>query len=289
MKHPFLWVTATSDGRALTYLDTNGSVSLTEEDLSREDSEKLRDGLILVNIGVRSGYYDFSVQENPQFFEFRRRLSTRNGLTELENVYRSPPDRLMTEIYKILASKISITGDATSKKERRRQRQREREKWRRLRGWDSQHFLKRRDLSPTACLPLQGLWEGVDPDVSLNLYKVQYNERRGHISCQISTSTSTIAPFYKTVFTTPYTAFIEPPYPFEEESMYTSRVHLRPPCAEANQPGHDHVTSSSYDQDVVRIYYAKSNNDMNPLHLLFEEFGDANERIFEEADGRIWL
>ncbi|XP_073126427.1 F-box protein At3g12350-like [Henckelia pumila] len=289
MKRPFLWMTVTSDGKARTYLDTTtGSVSLTEEDLSREDSEKLRSGLILVNIRVL--FSELSVEENHQFFEFRRRLSTRNGRTEIENVYRSPPDRLMTEIYKILADKISLRGDATSNKERRRERQREREKWLRVRGWDSQHFFKPRDLSPTPSRPFQGLWKGVSPDGSLNFYKVCYDGRRGHIFCGNIGSTCTLEPLNEIVFTTPYRVFIEPPYPPEEESMYNSRVHVRPPpCAEPDQPDHNHHVTSSYDQDVVRMYYAKSNNDMNPLHLLFDEYDEADGRIYEEAGGRIWV
>lgn len=137
MKKPFLWITATSDGKAISYLDTDGRVSLTEKDLLKEDSEKLRSGLTLVNFQF-SGHGFLRVGENPEYFEFRKRLSTRIDRVEYESVFRSTPDGLMTQIHKALASKLSVCGDPTSKSERRRERQREREKWQRVRRWDWQ-------------------------------------------------------------------------------------------------------------------------------------------------------
>lgn len=158
MKKPFFWITATSDGKAISYLDTDGRVSLTEKDLLKEDSEKLRSGLILVNVQL-SGNGFLSVGENPKYFEFRKRLSTRIDRVEYESVLRSTPDGLMTQIHKALASKLSVCGDPRSKRERRRERHKEIEKWQSVRRWDSQDYEKITECSPTPSRPLQGLWK----------------------------------------------------------------------------------------------------------------------------------
>ncbi|XP_073136209.1 F-box protein At3g12350-like [Henckelia pumila] len=269
-KKPFLWITATSDGKAMSYLDTDGRFSLTEKDLLKEDSEKLRGGgLILVNVTFCGDEF-LGLGEIPEYFEFRRRSST---LVEYENesVYRSPPDELMTQIHRTLANKISVTGgDPTSRRARKKGRQREREKWRRVPGWARQSFRKITECCPTPFRPLQGLWKGMGPDGSLNLYLVCYREEWNIILCEKVEGSSTELEAYRDiVFTASYTAFIESPYSAEEESMYNSRVHLR----QANQAGHIDVISS----DVLRIFYVHS--DYNP-------YPSENS---DDADGRIWI
>ncbi|XP_073126408.1 F-box protein At3g12350-like [Henckelia pumila] len=251
-KKPFLWITATSNGKGLNYLDTDGRVSLTDKDLLREDSEKLRGELILVDIQFALNCH-LLMWENPQFFEFRRRLSTR---VEYESVYGCPPDRLMAQICGILGGKHSLTRDTTSKKERRQ----------RVQTWDSQHFRKAID-SPTPSRPLQGLWKGVSPNGSLNLYWVSYREVIDYILCENVGGSSKIESYE--AFRALSTVFMESPYPPEEESRYSSRVHVRPPRA-----------IHSDDHDLWGIFYADSSCNSNPSYL---------SGNMDDADGRIWV
>lgn len=272
-KKPFMWITATSNGKGLNYLDTDGSVPLTEKDLLKQDCEKLRGGLILADIQLDTyRYFNLSVRENPQFFEFRKRLITRNGREECESVYRSPPDGLMTQIYESFASKQSVTGEATSKRERWVERRREREKWRRICRWDGQQFQKIIECSPTPSRPLQGLWKGICPDISLNFYLVYYHEDFDQIKCK----NVGLESYSNFEFKALSTCFIKSPFSPEEESMYNSRDHVRP-RAQANKSGRVRATSFD-DHDVSQIFYADSSYDN--LYLT----GNSND-----ADGRIWL
>ncbi|CAL9750876.1 unnamed protein product, partial [Musa acuminata subsp. burmannicoides] len=66
----------------------------------------------------------------------------------------SPPDRLMSEIYRYFANRTSPGSD----KALRRQRKKERERFGRRR-WDTQHFVKINNYYPTVERPLQGLWK----------------------------------------------------------------------------------------------------------------------------------
>ncbi|XP_073047545.1 F-box protein At3g12350-like [Primulina eburnea] len=279
-KKPFLWITATSNGKGLNYLDTSGSVSLTEKDMSRLDSEKLRSELILVDTELSVGsYFYLSVWENPQFFEFRKRLSTRNGREEYESVYKSPPDGLMTQIYETLGSKLSVTGGKKSKRERTGERQREREKWRRVLLWDSKQFQKLTEYSPAPSRPLQGLWKGICPDRSLNLYLVSYREEWGLFYCKKVDGSCTLDTYRDTVFTASCSASIQYPFSTEEESTYNTRVHVRP-RVEANQAGQNHATISSDHHNVLRIFYA---------HSGYNPYPSSSSGNSDDIDGRIWL
>lgn len=159
IKKPFVWITATSDGQTLNYLDRNETLPLTERDLFRQDSEKLLGTeLILVDIDLSENRCLW-LRENRQFSEFRKLVQAGNGREEYEFVYKSPPEGLIAQIKEILASKASVRDIPLSKKERRTERQREREKQRRVCRWRSQRFQKITNHSPTPSRPLQGLWK----------------------------------------------------------------------------------------------------------------------------------
>ncbi|XP_075516881.1 F-box protein At3g12350-like [Primulina tabacum] len=265
VKKPFLWITATSDGQTLNYLDMTETLSLTENDLSCEDSEKLRSpGLILVDIDLSEDRC-LKLRENRQFLELRKLLDTGSGgEDQYEIVYRSPPDGLMRQIYEILPSKPS------SKKEKWRAR-------RRVRRWHTESFLKIMNLFPTPSRPLQGLWKGIGPKKSLNLYLVSYREDRDYICCVVVGSDSTPRFFCEPIFSTRTTAFAEFPLSFEEEHAYNTRPHLRP-VAKSNQSGQDRATPfQDEDLDVSRMCYAFSPH--YPYH----------RGSFEHPDGRVWL
>lgn len=143
-----------SNGEPVNYLDPDGRVALTEEDLMGE-SGLVESELIQVNVSF-IGECHVVVEETLGFSGFRRDSSSGNLRCEdYENIYGSPPDRLMTEIYQYFANRTSPGGNGTS----RRQRRREKEKQGRMRKWEPEHFVKIVNCSPKPSRPLQGLWK----------------------------------------------------------------------------------------------------------------------------------
>ncbi|XP_075516880.1 F-box protein At3g12350-like [Primulina tabacum] len=278
IKKPFLWITATSDGQTLNFLDRDETLSLTEKDLFREDSEKLRGTeLILVDIDLLDNRCLW-LRENRQFSEFRKLVHAGNGREEYEIVYRSPPDGLMAQIKEILASKAGVGDIPLSKKERRTERQREREKQRDVRRWRSQRFQKLTNHSPTPSRQLQGLWKGIGPDKMLNLYLVSYGERFDSIYGEIVGNSSRFLIAHDSVFTSRASAFTESPISSEEEHTYSTRTHLRP-IVISNQAEQDRSAAPFGDEylDVLRMFYA--------ISPLFSYHGFDDGRIWLYADG----
>lgn len=137
----------------------------------------------------------------------------------------SPPEKVMAEIYQHFANRRSPGGDRS-----RRQRRREKERLARRRRLEPQHFVKIVNCSPTPARPLQGLWKGICDDMSLAFYLVVYDDIGGIACRRIGDppehfSVSGHAP---PVFWTSNATFLESPFSPEEESLYDSRVHLRP-------------------------------------------------------------
>lgn len=284
IKRPFIWITATCDGEGLAYLDTsNGTLSLTEEDLLREDSEKLRSTELII-AEVRTEKYDalMKVYENQDFLEFRRRLSIADGLEEYENVYSSPPDGLMAQIREALTKTVSVPipvpDESSSKKLNSRQRRRRRREDQMMSAleWEASYFLqlhKRYDnYSRSPDQPLQGLWKGIARGKSLTFYIVTYTIYLGELSCKMAGNYVTSQINDGLVFSALMEPFIEPPFSSKEKHIYDSRLHLRP--AESNQPD---PTSS----DVLRIFYAN----MGPESSAPKDPRDACGRIWLYADG----
>lgn len=278
IKKPFVWITATADGQTLNYLDRNETISLTEKDLFREDSEKLRGTeLTLVDIDLSENRCLW-LREDSQYSEFRKLVHAGNGREEYEIVYKSPPDGLMAQIKEILASKASVGDIPQSKKERRTARRKEREKQRRVPRWRSQRFRKITNHSPTPSRPLQGLWKGIGPDKMLNLYLVNYAERSDSIYGEVVGNSSRFLINHDAVFTTRASAFTESPMSSEEEHTYSTRTHLRP-IVISNLAEQDRRAASSGDEylDVLRMFYA--------ISPLFSYHGFDDGRVWVYADG----
>ncbi|XP_073150251.1 F-box protein At3g12350-like [Henckelia pumila] len=280
VKKPFLWITATADGQMLNYLDRNETLPLTEQDLFRQDSEKLRTGdLILVDIYLTEDR-GMTFRENSHFLEFRKLLDTGNRREEYDTVFRSPPDGLMAQLRVILASKASVTGNLPSKKERRREWQREKDQQRRVCKWRSKCFLKIKEPSPTPSRPLQGLWKGIGPNESLNFYLVLYGKLNNFMICEAVVGNYFTNQFDRQIaflaFTT--TAFVESPtLGSEEEHTYNARTHLRPI---ANQARRDRATSFEDEAlDVSRICFV----------LSLDQYLAPGNQSGNMPDGRVWL
>ncbi|PIN03227.1 hypothetical protein CDL12_24248 [Handroanthus impetiginosus] len=219
---------------------------------------------------------DFVVEENLGFSGFRRSPSSGNVRgEEYENVYGSPPERLMTEIYQYFANRTSPGGNGAS----RRQRRREKEKQGRMKKWEPEHFVKIVNCSPKLTRPLQGLWKGICDDMSLDFYLVSYDDLGG-IACRKVGDSNRPLIHNAPIFWTSSSTFTEPPFSPEEEHIYNQRLHLRPPI-ETDQSHDDHLSSSD-DGAILRMLHINSSYDL----VIPDSAGTtANPR---QVEGRIW-
>lgn len=152
IKKPFLWMSIALNGEPVNYLDLDGRLSLTEEDLIGESGMNLDSDLIHVNVSF-IGECHMVVEESFALSGFRRAASGSGNMTSEEyELYGSPPDKLMTQIYQHFANKTSPSGNGASRRQRRKEKAR-------VRKWDSEHFVKIVNCSPTPARPLQGLWK----------------------------------------------------------------------------------------------------------------------------------
>jgi len=143
-KTPFLWMSLSEDGDVVTFLDPDGKPGV-ERGIQSE--------LVAVEVSLM-GKTHFVVEEK----QFRGSISDDCGDEVVES--GSPPEKLMAEIYQHFANPRSPGGDRS-----RRQRRREKERLAR-RKWESQHFVKIVNCSPTPERPLQGIWKVVLCDLN---------------------------------------------------------------------------------------------------------------------------
>lgn len=260
IRSPFLWVSITSKGELVNYLDPDGRLDFTDDLLL--DSEKLgflENELIQVNMSFM-GKCHMVVEENLGSFGFGKVPSS--GIVrgeDYQNVCGSPPDRLMSEIYQYLANRTSPSGNGAS----RRQRRREKEKQERLRKWEPEYLVKIVNCSPTLARPLQGLWKGICDDMSLDFFLVSYDDIGG-IACRKVGESSRPLSLHAPVFWSSSAKFIEPPLSPEEDHIYSNRMHPRPPaksyhsgdyltCADNGAVSHMLFINSSYDLVIPNI------------------------------------
>ncbi|XP_051150052.1 F-box protein At3g12350 [Andrographis paniculata] len=265
VKKPFLWMSVASDGQPVSYLDPDGRCALTEGDLM-DESGILESELIHVNVCF-IGECHVVLEENLGLPGFSKAPFLGNSKTEeYENVYGSPPDSLMTEIYQYFANRTSPGGNGAS----RRQRRREKEKQGRMKRWEPEHFVKIVNCSPKPGRPLQGLWKGICDDTSLDFYLVSYDDVGG-IACRKVGDSSRPLAYNAPVFWTSSSTFIECPFSVEEDLIYKSRLHLRPP------PETDHSLSTN--DAVTRMLYINSSYDLVIPGATLDP---------QQVEGRIW-
>ncbi|KAF1886213.1 hypothetical protein Lal_00045443 [Lupinus albus] len=171
IKSPFLWMSLSSEGRVVKFIDPSGRADLNSElfefGFGVSDNE-----LIPVNVSFM-GKTHFIVEENlniacSKFNEYRRhgfrRSSSGVNLGGGDDYGAgedaigigssgSLPDRVVTEIYQRFANRTSPGSDKS-----RKQRRKEKERLAR-RKLDPEHFVKIVNYSPTPSRPLQGLWK----------------------------------------------------------------------------------------------------------------------------------
>lgn len=278
---PFIRMSLSEEGQEVNLLDPDGQADF--------DSEN---ELIPVNLSFM-GKTHFVVEEN----QFRRSSSYANlsggggddcGGAGEDLIGSSPPgslpDRLVTEIYQRFANRTSPGSERS-----RRQRRKEKERLARMRKWEPEHFVKIVNCSPSPSRPLQGLWKGICDDMSLAFYLVAYDDIGG-IACRRLGDPPERFSTYAPVFWTSNAAFLESPFPLEEESLYDSRIHLQP-----HNDTHEQFDFSSDegvnqvqhfqlpDIEVVNgILHISSSYDL----VIADLAGTINSR---SAEGRIWL
>ncbi|KAL8030095.1 hypothetical protein ABFX02_14G266000 [Erythranthe guttata] len=272
IKKPFLWMSVASNGEPVNYLDPDGKFALTEEDLMGE-SGLAENELIQVNVSF-IGECHAVVEENLGFSGFGKDSSSGNLRGEdYENVYGSPPDKLMTEIYQYFANRTSPSGNGS-----RRQKRKGKDKQGRIRKWEPEHFVKIVNCSPKPARPLQGLWKGICENMSLDFYLVSYDDVGG-IACRKVGDSNRALTYHAPIFWTSNLTFIESPFSPEEDHIYNCRLHLRPPV-EADQSLF--LSSDSRDISVSHMLYINSSYDLVIPDLVGTI---ANPR---QMEGRIW-
>lgn len=189
VRTPFVWISLSPDGEAISYLDPNCGVgSFVETDCAEKDLVPVSvsfmgKGHVFVEesrqIDIVSGSNsgNSSNSSNSSSPDTRRsgngwlrsgsflnmNAEELNGV-EFENLIGSPPDRLMSEMYQHLANKTSPRAGVDRAWRRQKRRGRDRRGWRR---WEPEHMVKIADCFPTACRPLQGLWKVSNPILNL--------------------------------------------------------------------------------------------------------------------------
>ncbi|XP_052188303.1 F-box protein At3g12350-like isoform X2 [Diospyros lotus] len=165
VKDPFLWLTLYPSGETISFLDPDSRFEMCDVLLQSGDLDLglLETELVPVNVSFM-GKNHVSVEENLSFGHSKsgfRRTSSSGNLGAEEDVIGpdhglpgSLPDRLMYDIYQHFANRTSPSHDRATRRQRKREKERQGRK-----KWESEHFLKIVNCSPTPSRPLQGLWK----------------------------------------------------------------------------------------------------------------------------------
>ncbi|KAK1412992.1 hypothetical protein QVD17_34659 [Tagetes erecta] len=259
IKSPFLWMGISPKGEVVNFLQPNESISLRID-------PGLCSGDELVSVDVNHLGECHIIIEERVAFGF-----SRNGNVMNEDVIGiesgSPPDRVTSEIYQHFANRTSPGGERSWRRQRRREKEKHGNK-----KWDSEHFIKIVNYTPTASRPLQGLWKGICEDANLDFYLVAYDDIGG-IACRRIGDSCKPFSSYSPVFWTSNTTFVESPFSSEEEHIYETRAHLLPP---------GEIICSQM-ESVSRILYINSSYD-----LVIPGLTGPNSANPHQVEGRIW-
>ncbi|KAF7830539.1 F-box protein [Senna tora] len=294
IKSPFLLMSLSPEGQIVNFLDPDGRTEMSGEFSISDQFDSFENELIPVNVGFM-GKTHFVVEENQNYMYFNcqdrrkhgfRRSSSGTNLSgedysvgedvigaESGGSPGSLPDRLMSDIYQHFANRTSPGSDKS-----RKQRRKEKERLAR-RKWEPEHFVKIVHCAPTPSRPLQGLWKVLSLSFNL-LYKnfILCLVKAVKFRCNILLKLFIAFIFYAPVFWTSNTTFLESPFTPDEEYLYDSRIHLRPP--EADSEAQEQLPWTE-NEVVNRILHINSSYDL----VIPDLTGTINPR---SAEGRIW-
>ncbi|KAJ7958267.1 F-box protein [Quillaja saponaria] len=292
IKAPFLWMSLSSEGQFVNFLDPDGRAELSGEFARSGKFDFSENDLIPVNVSFM-GKSHFVVEENQRFayssFQekkkngFKRCSSTESlhgddgsvGEDAIGGESGSPgnlPNRLMSEIYQYFANRTSPGGDRASRRQRRREKERQGK-----RKWEPEHFVKIVNCSPTPSRPLQGLWKGFC-DMDLEFYLVVYDDVGG-ITCRRVGNSPEHYTSYAPIFWTSNATPIESPFSTEEEYLFDSRMSCQPVEAGNHIRGHSPLIENEV---VSRILHINSSYDIVVPDLAGTTTNPRN------VEGRIW-
>ncbi|KAJ8762571.1 hypothetical protein K2173_008010 [Erythroxylum novogranatense] len=267
-KTPFLWLSISAEGHIVNYLDPSGQNcggSYGELGFAEID-------LIPVNVNF-IGDVHFSVEENVGY-AFRN-LKIEDSEDAIAGVESGSPGSLpeTSEMYQYYANRMSPGADRSWRRQRRREKDRQGK-----RRWETEHFLKIVDCSPTPSRPLQGLWKGFSDDMKLEFYLVAYDGVG--ISCRMVGDLSERLTNCSPVFWTSNPTFMKSPISCEEAKIYDTRIHFRP----SEIGDHIHWDGPFIDDEVVsHIMHINSS-----YELVIPSLADASANPWR-VEGRIWL
>ncbi|KAH9303820.1 hypothetical protein KI387_008224, partial [Taxus chinensis] len=201
-----------------------------------EVEDGAREGLVVVNLSF-VGNSHIVVEENQDrnwakncplarsnsHWDLSKKKS--RGLMEDGSNYGSLPDRLQTEICEYFASKVSLGGDSSVRKQRRKEKAKGSHGRRKL---DAEHFVKIVNCYPTPACPLQGLWKGISDSMSLEFILVSYNECGGIVCKKVGGHLQNIAVYSSVSWPADYTSYTDLNFSAKEEELYNCRTHIRP-------------------------------------------------------------
>ncbi|GAB2269646.1 hypothetical protein Dimus_004571 [Dionaea muscipula] len=286
IKSPFIWMSLSWRGEIVNYLDPDCRLwsvhdfGSSEKDLVQVDVSFMGKGHVLLEESKRTGIWgnnsgDFGSPETRRGGGLGSLSGEDVSGLELKTLTGSPPSWLVSEIYRYLANRTS--PGASGERAWRRQRRREREKQQGKKRLEAQHFVKIVNCSPTPSRPLQGLWKGICDDMNLGFCLVSYDGVGGLVCRKIGDTSS---PFSGSapIFWTSDATFLDPPFSPEEEVLYSSRVHLRPPHLALSGE-----TVLSTESIVSRMMFINSSYD-----LVIPELAGSTSANPRNAEGRIW-
>ncbi|CAN0873309.1 F-box protein At3g12350 [Linum grandiflorum] len=263
IKSAFIFMGISTEGQILNYLDPEGkSENWIPGGLNGESESDL------VNVNVNFiGDVHFSLEEEDGN---RRRSSSGEESGEDAGLESGSPTGSLPEMYQYYANRSSPVGERSLRRQRRREKQRQVRK-----RWETEHYLKIVDCSPTPSRPLQGLWKGLCDEMKLEFYLVEYDGVG--ISCRRLGDLSERLTSCMPVFWTSNPTFIDSPFSPEELKVFDTRIHIRPP------PDETYINGIGVDDEVVvRVMYINSSFDLVIPGL---EGSAANPW---RVEGRIW-
>ncbi|XP_057832252.2 F-box protein At3g12350 isoform X2 [Cryptomeria japonica] len=201
-------------------------------------------------------------------------------LLEDGDSYGSLPDRLQAEIYQYFATKVSLGGDRSARKQRRKEKEKASHG---RRKWETEHFVKVVNCHPTPARPLQGLWKGISDSTGLEFILVSYNECGGIVCKRVGGYLQNISGYDSVFWTADSTSSAGLNFSSKEEELYNCRTHIRP----MNDIKTDINNCTQYDEvEVTRVLFINSDSAGFRHGISVSAVSNKEGRLWQYANGK---